>query len=277
MKLWDYHIHLENGPFTLKWLERFLETASKRNLKEIGISEHGYRFKQALELLYSDGFRHEWIKQQATEDINDYINLIEMAQGKGFPIKLGVEMDYTPEKEKEIREFIQSYKWDYVIGSVHWIEDWGFDLPEQKEEWNRRDVNQVYEEYFSRLNSAVLSGIFDIVGHIDVIKIFGYKPDGDISNLLDETLENIKKMDMCIEVSTAGLRKPVGEMYPSKNLLQTAAEKNIPIIINSDAHFPEDVGRDFEYALEYAKSCGCKTIAGFQKRKRIVYNLEEGA
>lgn len=275
MKLWDYHIHLENGPFTLDWLNKFIDTAKKRGLVEIGISEHGYRFKETLGLLDSRGFRDGWVKKHSTQTIDHYIELIKEAKNKKLPVKLGIEMDYTPEREKEIKNFLEEYEWDYVIGSVHWIDDWGFDLPEQKEEWDRRDTYEAYLEYYDRLNKAVLSGIFDIIGHIDVIKVFGYRPDKDVMDAVSRTLDNIKKKGLSLEVSTAGLRKPVGEMYPSEEILKLAVKKGISLVINSDAHHPEDVGRDFDFAVKYVKRCGGKEVVRFSNRGKKVYKLEE--
>jgi len=268
LKLWDYHIHLENGPFTMEWLKKFIDKGFGEGLAEIGISEHGYRFRQAEKLLDSPGKRREWAASLCTEDLEDYLSLIQKAKDEGYMIKLGIEMDYVPEHEEEIREFVESYRWDYVLGSVHWIDEWGFDIPEMKEEWDRRDVYEVYLRYFSDLKKAVHSGIFDIIAHPDVIKVFGFIPKKDIKDMYYDIADAVKQKGLCLEVSTAGLRKPVREMYPSEEFLKICSQQRIPIIINSDAHTPEDVGRDFEKAYNYAKRCGCTIISRFKERKR---------
>jgi histidinol-phosphatase (PHP family) len=116
MELRDYHVHLEEGPFTIEWIEKFLEVGKRKGIVEIGFSEHSHRFKEAAELIASKGFRGKWTSGEATESIEDYIKLVEKAKDMGLPVKLGIEMDYIPEYEKEIGEFIRQYPFDYVLG-----------------------------------------------------------------------------------------------------------------------------------------------------------------
>lgn len=142
--LTDYHVHLETGPYTLEWLKKYWKVAQERGITNLGFSEHGYRFKQFKEILYNP-----WIERRQTEDVKEYVNLVLKAKKQGLPVKLGVELDFVPGKEKKIENFIQSYPWDYVIGSIHWIEDWGFDLPEMKEKWDHEKVIDIYHRYFS--------------------------------------------------------------------------------------------------------------------------------
>lgn len=275
MKLWDYHIHLENGPLTMEWLQRFIDKGIEEGLIEIGISEHACRFRQAAGLLDGYDLRERWIKEQCTEDLEEYMNLLQSAKDRGYNIKVGIEMDYVPEHEQRIKEFIDTYPWDYVIGSVHWIDEWGFDIPDMADEWNKRDIYEIYNRYFSDLKKAVESGIFDIIAHPDLIKIFCYYPKEDIKCIYKEIATTIKNYGKCLEVNTAGLRKPVREIYPAEDFLKICCKEGIPIIINSDAHFPEDVGRDFERAYDYAVKCGCTAISRFNKRERYDLNLEQ--
>ncbi|MDI3535439.1 MAG: histidinol-phosphatase family [Thermosediminibacterales bacterium] len=268
IKLWDYHVHLENGLYTIEWLQKFLETAQKRGLKEVGFSEHAYRFKQAAHLMESKGFRKKWAEKYCTEDIDEYINLVEKAKSEGLPVKLGIEMDFIPEHEEKIKEFIDSYPWDYVLGSVHWLDEWGFDIPDLKDEWDRRDILEVYKSYFELLGKAAESRIFDIMAHPDVIKVFGYKPDHDLTDIYEKTAKVFKNSDVCIEISSAGLRKPVGEIYPSKEFLEVLKKYDLPVIINSDAHYPEHVGKDFDKVLKYIKPFNLDKICSFENRKR---------
>jgi len=273
MKYYDFHVHVEEGPYTLEWMRRFFEVGEKRGVVEIGFSEHGHRFKESVGLLASDGFRGRWTKGEATESIEDYIKLVQRAKNLGMPVKLGIELDYIPEYEEEIRKFAKSYPFDYVLGSIHWLKDFGFDHPDLIHEWNEKNVDEVYDEYFDTLLYAVKSGIFDVIAHPDVIKVFGHKAKQDMSERYDQLAKAIKQMDICVEVSTAGLRKPVGELYPSPQLLKLFKKYEVPIMINSDAHVPEDVGREFDKALMFVKTFGYDRLCYFDRRIRKSVNI----
>jgi histidinol-phosphatase (PHP family) len=269
----DYHVHIENGPFTIEWLEKFVNQGLKRGLKEIGISEHGHRFKEGFKVYKSDGFRTEWIKTYMDQSIEDYVELIKEAKQMGLPVKLGIEADYFPGKEKEIRDFLDPYPWDFIIGSVHWIGDWGIDLEESLEEWHRRNIDEVYLEYFNIIEKMAKTGLFDIIGHIDLVKIFGFRPSYEVFERIEKNIEEISKTGIVIEVSTAGLRKPVGEIYPSKEIMAMIMKYNISVVVNSDAHYPEHVGYEFEKVYNYVKEFGIKRLYYFEGRKRIPYNI----
>ncbi|MGI1691608.1 histidinol-phosphatase [Thermoanaerobacter uzonensis] len=269
----DYHVHIENGPYTIEWLKKFIDSGLSKGLVEIGISEHGHRFKEGFEVYKSNGFRREWIKTYMDQSIEDYVELIKEAKQMALPVKLGIEADYFPEKEKEIKDFLATYPWDIIIGSVHWIDDWGIDLEESIEEWHRRDVDEVYLEYFNIIEKMAKTGLFDIIGHIDLVKIFGFRPNYKVFEKIERNIEEISKTGIVIEVSTAGLRKPVGEIYPSKEIMGMIKEYNIPIVVNSDAHMPQDVARDFDKAYAYVKSFGINTLYYFEERKRTAYNI----
>jgi histidinol-phosphatase (PHP family) len=273
MKFRDYHVHLEQGPYTMEWIKRFVEEGVKKGVAEIGFSEHGHRFVQAKDLWKSEGFRGQWTLKEATEDIDEYVKIVEKAKGLGLPVKLGIEMDYIPEYEDEIRDFINKYSFDYVLGAVHWIGDFGFDHPALINEWNLRDMDDTYREYFDILLKAIKSGIFDCIAHPDVIKVFGHRARGDLSQMYEEAAKAMKEMDLCAEVSTAGFRKPVGELYPAPLMLECFRKYDVPIMINSDAHRPEDVGRDFDKALDFVKSYGYDRFCFFDKRQKKFYKI----
>lgn len=273
MGLCDFHVHLEEGPFTIEWIKQFIEVGETRGITEIGFSEHGHRFKEAGGLMSSDGFRGKWTMEEATENIEDYIRVVEKAKDLGLAVKLGIELDYIPEYEDDIRNFAKSYPFDYVLGSIHWLKDFGFDHPALIHEWEGLDVDKIYDEYFDTLILAVKSGIYDVVAHPDVIKVFGHRARKDMSLRYDELAKAICDMDLCAEVSTAGLRKPVGEMYPSPMLMKYFKRYDVPIMINSDAHVPDDVGRNFDRALEFIKGFGYMKISCFEKRIRRSINI----
>lgn len=268
----DYHVHLETGPYTMEWLLEYLETAKKKGITDLGFSEHAYRFKQTQHLLYNP-----WIAKRQTEDLDEYVGLVEKAKNQGLPVKLGIELDYTPGKESELAGFISSYPWDYVIGSVHWLGDWGFDLQEMISGWDKQPVIDVYEDYFTVIEKMLESQLFDIVGHLDVIKVYGHRPEpSDQKRLLalyDSVVDKIDKSGIAVEMSTAGLRKPVEELYPSPELMKRLVARKIPMLINSDAHHPSQVGEFYEQGLAYLEKYGVTQIALFTNRKRTIVNL----
>jgi len=244
-----------------------LEIAKLRGITDLGFSEHGYRFKQSKNILFNP-----WVEQRQTEDVEEYVSLILDAKKEGLPVKLGIEMDYLPDKEREIEDFLQQYPWDYVIGSVHWLDDWGFDLAEMRDKWENKSVIDVYNQYFKIIEQMLDSSLFDILGHVDVIKVFGHKPldtDNKILNrIYDNIVNKIKASNITVEMSTAGLRKPVKELYPAPALMERLATNKVPMIINSDAHHPKHVGADYDKGVSYLKKYDINELTVFTNRKK---------
>lgn len=269
--LTDYHVHMaETGKFTVEYYQEYLEKAKQAGIEELGISEHAYFFYETKNIL-----SNPWVDNRRHLHFRDYQIFFDEVRKAGLPIKMGIEMDYTPGKEKFMESFINSHPFDYVIGSVHWIGDWGIDLADYKDEYERRDIKEAYRQYYDQIVTLAESGLFDIVGHIDLIKIFNYRPDDQafIEEQYDRVVKALASSDTCIEISTAGLRKPVGEMYPDPILLQKCFDAGVKIVINSDAHMPKHVGYAYDQAVELARSVGYTHIQTFTERKRIEYPL----
>ncbi len=263
--LTDYHTHTERGPYTVPWLENFLRVAHERGIAEYGVSEHGYRFRETAHLL-----DNPWTRERRTQSMDEYWGMVEQARKAGHHVKFGLELDYIPGKEKELEDFIRQYPFDYVIGSVHWLGDFGFDLSEMKHLWSGRDVAATYDEYFGILSRMVEARLYDFVGHADVIKVFGHEPDDEVflSEWYARLAELFARHGAVVEISTAGLRKPVGKMYPAPGLLRACHAKSVPVVINSDAHRPEDVGADYDQAVAYARGAGYRELTVFTERRR---------
>lgn len=268
--LTDYHTHLEKGDFSLSYLKQFIDFAEQRGIEELGISEHAYRFKQTESILMND-----WVAARKVEDIEQYLKLFEQAHSEGIHVKVGIEMDYIPGKEHEMKHFMQQYPFDYCIGSIHWIDGWGIDLQEFKHMYIERDIYQVYQAYYDQVVTLAESKLFDIIGHLDLIKIFNYKPT-DLAFLerqFDRAVKALAASDICIEISTAGLRKPIGEIYPEPLLLKKCFEAGISIVLSSDAHQPDHVGFEYNKSLALAREIGYNEIQVFSRRKREAYPL----
>ena len=250
----DYHIHttLSDGKGNH---DAYIRMAQKRKIDEIGFSDHLClkKVSWAMEL----------------SQISSMIETINhLKKNSKVVIKLGVEMDYFPGFENKIKEIIAGIPFDYVIGSVHFINDWTVDHPDNISEYEKWDVYELYKVYFNLVQQTANSKLFDIIGHPDLIKKFGFKPKRDISDLLEETAEIFKNSGICIEINTSGLTKPCKEIYPSKKLLKMCFDKGVPVTLGSDAHRPQDIGQHFDEAIKLIKEIGYIEIVQFTKRKR---------
>lgn len=263
--LTDYHNHLERGTLTLDYLKQFTNEAKSKGIEHFGISEHAYHFYQTKDIL-----SNPWVDPRRYYDMVDYVKLFQQAWDQNIDVKMSVEMDYTPGKHEEMKRFINSYDFDYVIGSIHWIGDFGIDLAEYKSEWDQRDIEVTYKQYFDQVVTLAESNLFDIIGHIDLVKIFNYVPsDQDfLLEQYDRATTALANSKTCVEISTAGLRKPVKKLYPDPRLLQMCYDKKIPIVFSSDAHVPTDVGADYDQAIKLAKSVGYTKLMTFEKGNR---------
>jgi len=274
----DYHMHLENGPYTLEWLQQFWQKAQERGITEIGISEHCHKFKEfypvfapIIQAEHSYEYMRSWIAKDFQQSLDAYIELLLQARQQGIPVKIGLELDYIPHSHDYVRSLIQKYPFDYIIGSVHIIENWGFDYA--VDVWENVDVEQAYIDYFNTLLTAVNELECDIIGHFDVIKVFGHRSQNDLTLVVDQILQLMAKKQMCLELNSAGWRKPVGEAYPAEWILQRAAEYQVPITFASDAHYPEHVGYHWERLVSLAKRCGYREYSIFSQRQRFVERI----
>lgn len=255
----DYHIHTSRCGHAEGEMIDYVRRARELSLIEIGFSDH-------LPLLT----KNDPTLAMSLDQLEEYIQAIEMLK-KEFPdinIKTGIEADYLPGLEDETARLLDTYSFDYVIGSVHFIDGWGFDDSRYLDGYKNRDIYDVYARYFRLVTDAATTGLFDVIGHLDLIKKYNFRPKRDITLLVENTVNELGNAGVCIEINTAGLRKPVGEMYPDLNILKMCLKAGIPLTLGSDAHSPEQVGMDFDMAIAAAKQAGYDRIATFSKRNR---------
>lgn len=262
----DYHVHLERAGLSRENALRFIQCAQARGLSEIALTEHAYNFVECAPMLarpdyvskYGHGFR-----------IDEYISLVEGLKDEGFPVKLGIEVDYMPETVGDIAAFVSRHPFDLVIGSVHWIDEWGFDIAASS--WNGVDVEWAYSRYFELACAAAASGIFDVIGHPDVIKVFGarMRAEAGLGGYYDALVSAAVASGTCLEVSGAGLRRPVREAYPAMDLLRLACERGVAITLASDAHEPWDVGSRYSELVAWARAAGYSTTTVFSGREPL--------
>lgn len=163
---------------------------------------------------------------------------------------------------------------------MHYIGDWGFDNPDTIARWDHCNVEDAYCDYFQLVEASAQSGMFDIIGHPDLIKKFGHKPTAPsarITAAIEAMLQAIKISDCTMEISSAGLRKPVGEIYPAAAIVQQAAARAIPFAYGSDAHAPSEVGHGMDHCMALLERSGIHEIATFQQRKRAMQPISHAA
>jgi len=255
----DYHIHTIFSDGKNDLID-YVDEAVKRKIDEIGFSDH-IHFKKV-----------DW--SMNLTNLPNYVNKItQLKKASKISIKMGLEIDFVPSKMNKLMQMINKFNFDYLVGSVHFIGGWTIDDERQIHKWKGKNVDEVYQQYFALVQSMTKSGLFDIVGHLDLVKKFDFRPKKDISGLLLETVEIISKSKMCVEVNTAGLRKPCREVYPSEKLIKMCFDKGLPITLGSDAHSPEEVGADFEKVANLLRKIGYTEIIRFTRRNREFVEL----
>jgi histidinol-phosphatase (PHP family) len=241
-----------------------------RRALELGLTEIGFSDHSPMRRDNFDNWRMRF------DQLGEYVEKVRKAQ-KDFPqltIRLALEVDYLPGQEEWIRELGRLHPWDYFIGSVHYVSDsWAIDDPSKLSEWKHRDAWEVWSVYFDWLTRAADSGLFEIIGHADLPKKFGYKPNRDCAPLYETFLNAAKKNNCALDVNTAGLRKDCKEIYPSRQILALAFQKGVPITFGSDAHAPKEVGMNFAEALQLARSVGYVQCLHFTQRQRESINF----
>jgi histidinol-phosphatase (PHP family) len=256
----DYHMHTPLCLHATGEPEEYVRHALKLGLPEMGFSDHSP--------VRQDNF-DEW--RMNFDKLEVYVEKVRRVQ-KDFPqlpIRMALEVDYFPGGENWVRELASLYPWDYFIGSVHYVsDDWAIDDPQKISEWKNRDSFEVWKIYFERLIMAAESKLFEIIGHADLPKKFGHRPDRKCAPLYEKFLDAAKKSGCAIELNTAGLRKDCREIYPSRDILQVAFQKGVPITFGSDAHAPGEVGMNFVEAGQLARSVGYAQTCRFANRQR---------
>ncbi|MCK9410172.1 MAG: histidinol-phosphatase HisJ [Bacteriovoracaceae bacterium] len=257
----DNHTHNYLCKHADGMIENYIQHAISIGLDEIGISDH---------TPMPDNWDREFrmTEEQFWKEYSPTVFVLREKYKNKISVKFGLEGDFMPGTESWVKTFNAKSDFDYVIGSVHYIDDWGFDNPTFVAKYDVKDVNEIYEQYYDRINGSAQSGLFDIIGHCDLVKKFGHRPTKAMEEVLRETFALVKQSNMAVEINTSGLRKPVKEMYPSETVLKILSEYGIPLTLGSDAHTPMDVGRDFDLAKQLIERYGGGKISVFSKRQR---------
>jgi histidinol-phosphatase (PHP family) len=266
----DYHTHHYRCGHAQGRLEDYVEAAISAGLVEIGLSDHAPIYH-----LGADPHARPYtaMSQQEFPNYVAEVRALRERYKDRIKVRFGVESDYLPSLEEHYRQMWGGLDLDYVIGSVHWLNEWTiFDpkVPAGEDDWS------VYQEYLRYTQGLARSGVFDIIGHLDCIKTRGHLPTREITPLLEETVRVIAESGTTVELNTSGWRKDeVQECYPRPNLLALCQHHGVPVTLSSDAHDPTQVTYAFERAVKLLRDVGYREIATFERRERKMIPLTE--
>lgn len=269
----DYHTHHARCGHAVGTLEEYVRRGIEIGLSQIGLSDH-------MPLLHVDPAAYYPEMAMPMEELPRYVeeafSLKEKYRGQ-IDVRVGLEGDYIEGWEKQIESIVRAYPWDYVIGSVHFLGEWDVSDFRQVHHWEGQDVFAVYERYYDAVAKAAATGFYDIMGHLDVIKRFGHRPDAarqaETEALERRALEAVRAAGVAMELNASGLSKPVAEMFPSRRVLAAAIEMGIPLTIGSDAHDPMKLSEHLDKARALLHELGVRELATFEKRSRKMIPL----
>jgi histidinol-phosphatase (PHP family) len=267
----DYHVHLRHdgaGSDFAKYMTaenaaEYRRAATSRGITELGASEHVYRFTQAL-AVWDHPLWQEW----AVDDIDEYVDFLGTTD-----LKVGIEADFVPGREEQMGELLAAREWDYVLGSVHFLKQAALDMDTYDIWRERTDPEDIWTEYFQTLGDAAATGQYDIMSHPDLVKIWGKdrpQPTGDLRRFYEPAVAAFAEADVTVEISTAGLRKPIGEIYPSDAFVDMCVDAGLKFALSSDAHSSEHLGYGYDAALELLAAHGIDELATFSGRERTM-------
>lgn len=269
----DYHTHHDRCGHAVGKLEEYIRRGIEIGLSQIGVSDH-------MPLLHVDPADYYPEMAMPLDELPRYVEealaLKEKYRGQ-IEVKVGLEADYIEGWEERIESIVRGYPWDYVIGSVHFLGEWDVSDFRQVHHWEGQDVFAVYERYYDAVTKAAKTGFYDIMGHLDVIKRFGYKPEPALQEanvrLERQALTAVAEAGVAMELNASGLSKPCAEIFPSERILQMAIGLGIPLTLGSDAHDPNKLGEHLDTARATLYNLGVRELATFAGRRRTMVPL----
>ena len=276
----DAHVHLqphgEAPPVDRARIEQYVHCAQANGVDVVVFTEHLFRFREAYALL--DGWWNDdpnprlaaatqaYWQDHVNLSLSEYVYLIEQAKADGLSVRLGMELDWIPGRAEDLRSILKPYEWDCLLGSVHSIGGFLFDVEEEIGEWDNREVESVWDEYGQLIEDLADARLVDVLAHPDVVKVFGFRP-ADEEPLRRRIVAAAKRNGLALEVNTNGLRKPAAELYPHPETLRAARAAGVPITLASDAHMPERIGLRFADGIAAARAAGYDGYLVFERRK----------
>jgi len=263
--LTDYHTHSFRCGHAVGSMREYVEAAIAGGIDEIGLTDHIWLYFEDERSRRNPTFAMP--EDEYAAHMEEMLLLRDEFAGR-INVRISVEADYIAGREEDLLAILDRYPYDFVLGSVHFLDGWPLDAPEEEYRYRSEPVSEIYLRYYEQLQRAVRLGCFDLLAHLDLPKKFGYRPEIDITETVEQTLRLIAASGVAVEVSSAGLRKPVAEIYPSPAILRRMNELHIPIALSSDAHAPGDVGAGYETSLRLAREAGYRELVTFEGRVR---------
>lgn len=259
----DYHIHTSLCGHAHGAMEQYVERALSLGFAEIGFSDH---LPMEVWGQADPGLTMSLAEMETYQ--TRVARLQEQYRGR-IRIRFGLEADFAPGKERVIEDFLRRYDLDYVIGSVHFLGDHAIDFSGEMAPWTTHSVDEIYRDYFETLRDCAASGLFDFLGHPDLVKKFGHRPSFALGEWYDLVAATCARRGMGAEINTSGLFRPVGEMYPREDFVRAFVRYEVPVLINSDSHAPEEVGRERAAAEAMAWRAGVRRTPLYEKRRIV--------
>jgi histidinol-phosphatase (PHP family) len=284
----DYHVHLwpheliaEPAELRLDRLRVYCERANANGVAEIALTEHLFRFKDAEGLLatqYRDEQNLElqaqmagYFLHHATEELDHYVEAVLEAKAAGLPVVLGLEVDYYPGKMAEVGELLAGYPFDVLLGSVHWLGAWMFDVLSSdavEAEWERRGTEAAWSAYTDAICELAETRSVDVLAHPDVIKVTGRRPGaGQLGECHERIANATASAGLAAEISSSGWRKPAAEAYPATSLLSAFAERSVPVTTASDTHGLGNLAERGADLMALARGAGYSSLRAFSGRR----------
>jgi histidinol-phosphatase (PHP family) len=263
LDLVDYHIHTARCGHASGEMAAYVERAVRAGLPEMGFSDHIFMY-------WLPPDRRDPGLAMAEDQFDGYVEDVFRLRREHpeIAIRLSVEADFIPGHEATLRSILDRYPWDYVLGSVHFVDAWGMDDSRYIATYDEWDIDELYERYFDLICRGAESGYFDTIAHLDLVKKFGHRPTGDPADLYERVARRLAAAGVAVEVNTAGLRKPVGELYPHLDLLTACRRAGVPATLGSDAHRPEEVAADYQLAVAHLRAAGYERVIAYEGRRR---------
>ncbi|RKP50031.1 histidinol phosphate phosphatase domain-containing protein [Cohnella endophytica] len=270
---------MRNGCFSEEWLDRYLTVGRSRGIGLFGVVDHLYRFRECRSyyekhMLLDDSeigrLQEAWLNHVCVASLEEYVEFVVKAKKTRPDLLLGVEADFFEGGEEELGSLLRGYDWDHVIGSVHFIDGWGFDNPDTQSRFAKLEPLETYGRYYGLMRQACEFGLFDILAHPDNLKVFGFRPadERELLPFYRQLAEEMILNRVATEINTGlAYRFPVAEACPSPLLLSVLAEHGVPIALSSDAHFPDDIGMLLDEARASAIRAGYKELTVFEGRQ----------
>src|SRR5712691_7142325 len=271
LPLVDYHVHTARCGHATGAMERYVECAIEAGLTELGFSDHLFMYWLPPDRRDPQLGMAEWEHDFYIEDVER----CRQRYAADITIRLATEADFIPGHEAELEGILRRYDWDYVIGSVHFVDDWGLDDSRYLSGFDAWDIDALYARYLDLVGASAETGLFDTIGHADLVKKFGHRPAGDQSEIYARLAARLSKAGVCVEVNTAGLRKPCREIYPNPGLLRACWLSGVQATLGSDAHAPHEVAADLHKATTLMREVGYEAFTKYEARRRRQVNLAD--